>query len=72
MLFKDFGQSKVYSWGIGVHNENGFIYDIPKNLLENKNWIFHLSFKTWIDLKSFEKAYNWALENLKRGQNGMD
>ena len=72
-LIKDFGQSKVYDWGIGVNFRGLYEYDIRKDrVYENDpDWITHMAEKNWVDLHSFKQALDFAkdLYNHKRSSN---
>ncbi len=60
-IVKDFGQWKVHSWGLAAMSPGMpyFVYDISRHRL-NDGWEHHLSFKEWVDLDSFKKAYEFA------------
>lgn len=59
MLIKDFGQSKVYEWGIGVYHPEGYMYDIERDRL-TEDWMLQMGSKTWVDMASFENALRFA------------
>lgn len=56
---KTFGSWKVDSDGDLVHPERG--YDITSDRLDEKDWILHLSEKSWVNFNDFIPAYLYAL-----------
>lgn len=61
MLIKDFGQSKVYEYGIAVHHpEIDFMYFVDRHMIADGNTESHMSMKRWVDMDSFSSALRFA------------
>lgn len=67
MLIKDFGQSKVYEFGIAVqHPVTDFVYILDRHMIDADYAESHMSMKRWVDMDSFSSA----LRFVRGEQNG--